>query len=136
MHEDARAFLRRHPGYEPTDPPPAPSSPVPDKRPSFMARAAATPLTRTLALIVAASTGVAGVITATGAVIVNVIDSVTESRARRTNAEIDRRIDAIETRVNADFGLPLETKTRQEKDDELEHKIERLQDEMRKARVP
>jgi hypothetical protein len=101
-----------------------------------MARAAVAPFTRTLALIVAASTGIAGVVTATGAAVVNVIDSVTESRARRTNAEIDRRLDAIETRVNGDFGLPLETKTRQEKDDELEQEIERLRSEMRKARVP
>lgn len=85
-----------------------------------------------LALIVAACTGLAGVITATGAAISNVIDSVAEAKARRTNAEIDRRLDAIETRVNGDFGLKLETETRQKKDDELEKAITVLRERMRR----
>ena len=78
----------------------------------MMARAARTPLARLLVIIAAACTGVAGVITATGAAVVNVIATISEANARRTNAEIDRRLDAVETRVNGGFGLPLETKTR------------------------
>jgi hypothetical protein len=97
-----------------------------------MARAT-TPFARTLALVIAASTGLAGVITATGAVVVNVIDATTEARARRTNAEIDRRLDAIETRINGDFGLKLETETRQKKDEELNAAIERIQESRRRS---
>ncbi len=85
-----------------------------------------------LALIVAACTGLAGVITATGAAISNVIDSIAESRARRTNVEIDRRLDAIETRVNGDFGLKLETETRQKKEAEIEESIRALKERMRR----
>lgn len=124
---------RRHPAYEATDPPPRMPPPTPPSgRPSFMARAT-TPFARTLALVIAASTGLAGVITATGAVVVNVIDATTEARARRTNAEIDRRLDAIETRINGDFGLKLETETRQKKDEELNAAIERIQESRRRS---
>jgi hypothetical protein len=98
-----------------------------------MARAATTPLARLLVLIAAATTGAAGVITACGAAVVNVIDSVADAKARRTNVEIDRRLDAIETRVNGDFGLKLETETRQKKDEALELSIEALKKEVRAA---
>jgi hypothetical protein len=99
---------------------------------SFAARAARTPLARLLVMAAAATTGLAGVVTATGAAVVSVITAVGEANARRSNAEIDRRLEAVETRVNADFGLGLETETRQKKDAELAAEIERLRADWRR----
>jgi hypothetical protein len=94
--------------------------------PSMMARAARTPLARLLVMIAAATTGIAGVVTAIGAAVVNVVQAVAEANARRSNAEIDRRLDAVETRANGDFGVKLETKSRQEKDAEITAELERV----------
>ncbi len=91
-----------------------------------MARAARTPLARLLVMIAAACTGVAGVVTATGAAVSNVIATVAEANARRTNVEIDRRIDAVEARVNGGFGLPLETKTRIENEAKVSDEITKI----------
>jgi uncharacterized membrane protein YccC len=77
-------------------------------------------------MIAAACTGVAGVVTAIGAAVVNVVQATAEANARRSNAEIDRRLDAVETRVNGRFGLDLEEKARREKDAEITAEQERL----------
>lgn len=124
---DAR---RNHPAFESTEvtsplPPPA-------KVPSFTER---YPLARVLALTAAAGTALAGLVAALGASVVNIIEATTEAKARRTNAEIEVRLQAIETRVNGDFGLPLETKARQEKDDELAEDLARLRLEFRESRI-
>lgn len=111
---DAR---RNHPAYESTE---ITSLPPPAKTPSFVER---YPITRTLALIAAAGTALAGCIAALGAAVVNIIEASTEARARRTNAEIEVRLQAIEARVNGDFGMKLETETRQKKDEELEREL-------------
>ena len=116
----------RHPAYEPTDPPPPPRVPSDVETPSVMARAARTPLARLLVMLAAATTGIAGVITATGAAVVSVVNAIAEANARRQNPEIDRRIDAIETRVNGRFGLDLEEKARREKDEAIMREVERL----------
>ena len=116
----------RHPGYEPTDPPP------PRETPSFMARTANTPIARLLVMIAATATAVTGVVTATGAAVVSVINATGEANARKTNAEIDRRIDAIEVRVNGRFGLDLEEKARQKKDEEIDDELGRIRARIRK----
>lgn len=125
---------RTHPAFEPSYRPPPPSERGMSETPSVMARAARTPLARLLVMIAAACTGLAGVVTATGAAVANVIASVAEANARRTNGEIDRRIEAVETRVNGRFGLDLEEKARREKDDELLREIESVRAECRATR--
>lgn len=126
---DARALMRqRHPAFEPTNPPPSEAEPAP----SLMAKATKTPLLRVLALVAAASTGVAGAVTATGAAVVSVINAVAEAKRPANYAEIERRFAALEVRVNGDFGLPLETATRQKKEAELEASIEAVRVELGK----
>lgn len=125
---------RNHPAYEaPAEvPTPVPTPWPPEPRtPTFGDKMARTPLPRLIALIAATCTAGAGLVTATGAAAVNVIEAWTDAKARRTNAEIDRRLDAIETRVNGDFGLPLETAARQKKDAEIDDEISRLRAELR-----
>jgi hypothetical protein len=99
-----------------------------------MARAAHTPLARLLVMIAAACAGVSGVITALGATVVSVVDSVAEANSRRSNVIIERRLTDIETRVNGRFGLDLEEQTRRAKDDELAEAIDALRLEVRSTR--
>ncbi len=125
-------FRRRHPAFEPSVPAP-PRVPVTvSDTPSMMARAARTPLARLLVMIAAATTGIAGVVTATGAAVVQVIDSVAEANARRSNVELERRIDAVETRANGKFGLDLEEKARLKKEEETEDELARIRSRLRK----
>jgi HAMP domain-containing protein len=118
---------RKHPAFETASEVTSPLPPAPGV-PSLSTRA---PFLRTLALVAAVCTGLAGVITATGAAIVSIIDAWAETSARRTNAEIDRRLDAMEKRVNGDFGLTLETTTRQKKEVETADEIDRLKSRVR-----
>ncbi len=120
---------RNHPAYEISSPLPPPPK-VPST--SVLARAAHTPLARLLVMIAAATTGIAGVFTALGAAVVQVVDSVAEANARRSNVELDRRIEAIEVRVNGRFGLDLEEKARQRKDDEVDEELGRVRSRIRK----
>lgn len=83
-------------------------------------------------MIAATATAVTGVITATGAAVVSVINATGEANARKTNAEIDRRLDAIEVRVNGRFGLDLEEKARQKKDEEIDDELGRIRARVRK----
>lgn len=138
---DARALLRRHPAYEPTTPPAppkrlpppprVPSEPPPEETPSFAVRAARTPLARLLVLIAAAATALAGVIAAIGSATTSIIGAVADAKARRTNVEIDNRLNAVETRVNGDFGVTLETQTRQKKDEELAAAVDGVRAELK-----
>lgn len=109
----------RHPGYEPTDPPP--SIPEAPRAPSSFERASQLPLARLLTLIAAAATGVAGIITALGAAIVNIIH---EARPSMEATEIRKEIEAIKLRADGDFGLGQERTTRQEKDAELKKAVD------------
>lgn len=131
-----RDVRRNHPAYEATIPPPP--RPAEDERPSFMARAAQTPLARILVLAATAATATAGVVTATGAAVVSVINAVAEANARRSNVEIERRLEAVETRMQGRFGLDLEEKARQAKDEELAEELALTRGELRElgARVP
>ena len=90
--------------------------------PSIMAQAARMPLARVLIVIAACSAAVTGVVTAIGAAVVNVITALRPA----SNNEIRAELDAVKTRVNGDFGVKLETETRQAKDAEIEKKIEAL----------
>jgi hypothetical protein len=126
-------FRRKHPAFEPSLPAP-PRVPVASSdTPSMMARAARTPLARLLVMLAAATTGIAGVITATGAAVVSVVNAVAEANARRQNPEIDRRIEAVETRVNGGFGLPLEVETRQKKDEEIVKELDAVKIRLNKC---
>ncbi|HEX9641818.1 MAG TPA: hypothetical protein VGB13_10960 [Candidatus Krumholzibacteria bacterium] len=82
---------------------------------------------RTLVLIAAAGTAVSGIIAATGAAVVNVITAMRPP----SNVEIAKRLDGMETRLNGDFGLKLETETRQKKDEELDKKIEKVENKVK-----
>ncbi len=120
---------RNHPAYEVSSPlPPPPKAPST----SYMARAATMPLAKLLALAVTAATALVGLVTATGAAVVQVINATAEANARKSNTEISRRLDLVETRVNGDFGLPLETKARQAKEAEVEDELGRLRARVRK----
>jgi hypothetical protein len=90
--------------------------------PSLMVQAARLPLARMLIIIAASSAAVTGVVAAVGAAAVNVITALRPA----SNAEIRTELDAVKVRVNGDFGMKLETETRQKKDAELEKKIEDL----------
>jgi hypothetical protein len=79
-----------------------------------------------LVLIAATCTGLAGVITALTAGVVSVVNAVAEANARRSNVAIEHRLDAIETRVNGGFGLPLETEARHKKEVEFEAELTRI----------
>jgi len=114
----AEEVLGRHPGYEPSIPPGPDVVPGP---PSMAARAAQLPLARLLAVIAAAATGIAGIITALGGAVVNIIAALKPSQE---HGQLSRRIDAIETRVNGDFGVTLEAETRRKKDEELGKAVE------------
>lgn len=91
---------------------------------------ARVPLARLLILVAAATTGLAGVITATGAAVVSIVDAVAAAKARPANVEIDRRLDAFETRINGDFGLKLETETRQKKEAEFDGRLDKMRAEL------
>jgi hypothetical protein len=106
---------------------------LPGVTPSVMARADKIPLVRLLIIIAAVSTGVGGAAAAIGAAVVSIITALRPP----SNAEIMKRIELLETRVNGDFGLPLEVKTRQDKDEAIEKRIgdheralKKLKDEM------
>jgi len=107
------------PGY-PSFPPQAP---VPELTPSVMASVARVPLGRLLVVIAASGAALTGVVAAIGAAVVNVIVALRPP----SNVAIEQRLQAVETRVNGDFGMKLETQTRQEKDAELEKKIEKVE---------
>jgi len=125
----ARDPRRNHPAYEISSPLPPPPK-VPST--SYIAKAADMPLARLLALVVTATTALVGLVTATGAAVVQVIEATAEANARRSNVEIERRLGAVEVRVNGDFGLPLETKARLAKEAEVEDELGRIRNRVRK----
>lgn len=114
------ARRRAQPQLElPSLPPPAE---VPAMTPSVMASVARVPLGRLLVVIAASGAAITGVVAAIGAAAVNVIVALRPP----ANVVVMQEIEALKTRANGDFGLKLETQTRQEKDAELEKKLEKV----------
>jgi hypothetical protein len=126
----APARPRRRPEPLPQAYPSLPPVDAPVLTPSVMASVSRVPLGRLLVVIAASGAAVTGVVAAIGASVVNVIVALRPP----SNADIERKLQAIETRVNGDFGLPLEQKTRQEKDAELERKVEAVGREVKALR--
>lgn len=121
--QPGRGRRRREAIIESSYPSYAPHTELADISPSVIERSAKVPFLRMLMLIAAASAGVTGIVAATGAAVVNIIAALRPA----SNADIAKRLDGIETRVNGDFGLGLEVQTRQAKDDELKKAIEEVQ---------
>lgn len=126
---DDREAATKPAGRRRRAPLPLPEAPFPSYMPpaaltpSVMAKAAKLPLLKQLVIVITAATAVSGIITALGAAIVNIITALRPP----SNYEIERRLDAMETRLSGDFGMTLETQTRQKKDEELGTKLDKLE---------
>lgn len=100
----------------------------PDPTPSLRARAEQSPLMRQLAIIAGTGTAIAGVITALGSAVTNILAATRPATA----LELEEKISELRKRLDANQGQTLEAKTRQEKDEELAEQIEKLRARMRR----
>ena len=96
--------------------------------PSVMATAQKVPLFRVLVMIATTGAAVSGVIAAGATAAVSIITALRPA----SNAELKQKLDAIETRVNGDFGMKLETETRQKKDEELKTELDAVKSDLKK----
>jgi hypothetical protein len=97
-----------------------------------MARAEKVPLLRTLAIIAGACTGIAGVITACGNAVVNVISA----QRPASNAELLQKIEKVEQRQDGREGVELEAKARRAQIEELRVELATLKAEVKTIVTP
>jgi hypothetical protein len=105
-----------------------PSPPaVPGLNPSLIAKAASFPLPRLLVLIAASGMAASGFVAALGQAASQIIMALKPSYERtQLKQEIEQELEPIKARVNANFGLDEETKTRRAKDGEHDEAIAKL----------
>jgi hypothetical protein len=105
---------------------PAPPA-VPGLNPSLIEKASGFPFPKLLVLIAAAGVAGSGFVAALGQAASQIISALKPSYERtQLKQEIEQELEPIKARVNANFGLDEETKTRRAKDGEHDEAIAKL----------
>lgn len=116
--------------------PPSERSPLPAPaqlpvRPSLMAAMAQQSLPKLLALLAAAATATAGVVTAIGTAASQIITALKPSYEReQLKRELEAEIAPIKARADADWGLADETRARQAKEKETAESLATLRSDV------
>jgi len=80
--------------------------------PSLVAKAEKIPLARWLVLIGATGATLTGIITATGQVVVNILQASRPASIQQLRDELEPKLKAVQARADADWGLKPETEAR------------------------